>query len=1045
MKFYTSIDIYQNELKQARIHNVASFPSSPVTGQIFYNSTNGVMYYYSGSAAAWVPMYGAIKNVLAGHGLVRTATANTGYGDTITLDVNPGAGLAVNGAFVELKNAANLSDGILPKWDVANSQFVDSIAKELTGVVYVTGGLQSNYWQADLLASTTTGVGKLRWNNQDGTLEFGLIGGNVNLQVGQEQVVRVVNKTGGDLQEAAYQAVKISGAQGNRLKVGLARADVDANSADTIGIVTETILSNQEGFVTSSGLVRNINTTGSLQSETWADGDVLYLSPTTFGAITNIKPQAPQHTVILGFVVRAHATQGQIYVKVDNGYEIDELHNVRITSVANGQFLVYNTTLGVWENKTVNTGVNGTGITNYVARWSDTDTLTTGVLYDNGTNVGIGATNPTSKLFVDSISDSYIAKFVTSDNNYSTVVVGDTGDVYSSFYLETDGGNGQLFKYGAGWGVESGMVGLYSSNGPIALQAGGSTRLFTSAAGNVGINTILPSEKLHVSGNIRVTGAFHDSTNSPGLSGQVLTSTATGTDWKSLSEISGVDGTGTANYMAMWTDSDTIGISQIYQDPSFNGIVIGPTSTYGFPALSVEGTIYVHDFVDNTSTIMTAGGPLFKYDGPLGYLRIGNSVREDYINDKTRFGHLQNFSIEVHQNGNVGIINTGPQYVLDVFPPGTSSDWFNGVRAPYFSTEGSFNNVEDVFNGTSIKSKIGFPVSQAPHRNTDIAFYTTSTLLYTFPYHTDMTSEKMRITYDGKLLIGTSVPSSGAFNLPLLEVNGSAWIYENTRTGSLLVASPFSGFSTGRIDFGDTGNVYINGGSGVAGFEFSIFNQIGISLTDYSFGTNPDDVRVGIGTYATYEKLTVNGSSFSTISAKSPYLEISDSTAYSYWRLYQSGVNFTIKELGGSTDMFVISSDYYSYGYVGINTTAPQSRLHVVGDIQFGSSFDSYIKDVDGKYLMSYQDDFNISGAKIFNINPTGGGFGPSVVTIGYGTLGSQGYGLEVGVSTRFHNPVDVESSINVFNDNINVYNGTVKIDDVDIKSLMIAFSVALG
>lgn len=215
------------------------------------------------------------------------------------------------------------------------------------------GGVTTDYLQFDTAATTTLQPGRMAWNTADGTVDLRLMGNNVTLQVGQEQVVRVVNKTGADLLEANYQAVKITGAQGNRLKVGLARADSDANSTDTIGLVTETIANNQEGFITSSGLVRNINTTGSLQGETWADGDVIYLSPTTFGAVTNVKPLAPQHTVILGFVVRAHVNQGQIYVKVDNGYEIDELHNVRITSVANGQFLVYDSTLSVWKNQTV--------------------------------------------------------------------------------------------------------------------------------------------------------------------------------------------------------------------------------------------------------------------------------------------------------------------------------------------------------------------------------------------------------------------------------------------------------------------------------------------------------------------------------------------------------------------------------------------------------------------------------------------------------------------------------------------------------------------
>ena len=230
-----------------------------------------------------------------------------------------------------------------------NGTFTD---KEIT----TNEGFYGNHLQLNTGATETSAVGKFNWNDADGTVDLGLKGGNVTLQLGQESVVRVVNKTATniDLLESNYQAVRITGAQGNRLKVDLAQANNDLNSAETIGIVTETIANNQEGFITTNGLVRGINTTGSLQGETWADGDMLYLSPTVAGRLTKIKPVAPQHLVVIGYVVRAHVTQGQIFVKVDNGYELDELHNVRISGETNNNVLTYNGSTQVWENKTLN-------------------------------------------------------------------------------------------------------------------------------------------------------------------------------------------------------------------------------------------------------------------------------------------------------------------------------------------------------------------------------------------------------------------------------------------------------------------------------------------------------------------------------------------------------------------------------------------------------------------------------------------------------------------------------------------------------------------
>ena len=204
----------------------------------------------------------------------------------------------------------------------------------------------------DQTPTGAAGVGVIRWNDADGTLDLGLKGGNVTLQIGQEQVKRVVNGTGINLTEAAYQVVKVSGAQGQRLQVALAQANNDLNSATTLGIVTENINNNQEGFITTSGEVRGINTTGSLQGETWTDGDILYLSPSVAGKITNIKPIAPNHMVIVGYVEYAHQNNGKIFVKVDNGYEIGELHDVDTAGEATNDGLFLDSD-NVWRPRTI--------------------------------------------------------------------------------------------------------------------------------------------------------------------------------------------------------------------------------------------------------------------------------------------------------------------------------------------------------------------------------------------------------------------------------------------------------------------------------------------------------------------------------------------------------------------------------------------------------------------------------------------------------------------------------------------------------------------
>jgi len=156
--------------------------------------------------------------------------------------------------------------------------------------------------------------------------------------------VYVRNQSGSTI--PAGSIVYISGATGNRPLITLAQANNDANSAQTIGFVKESIANNGFGYVIIRGDLENIDTSA------LTEGVQLYLSPTTAGAWTTTKPSAPQHLVYVGIVVRSHPTQGTILVAVQNGYELDELHDVAIASKANNNLLAYESATNLWKNKT---------------------------------------------------------------------------------------------------------------------------------------------------------------------------------------------------------------------------------------------------------------------------------------------------------------------------------------------------------------------------------------------------------------------------------------------------------------------------------------------------------------------------------------------------------------------------------------------------------------------------------------------------------------------------------------------------------------------
>lgn len=153
------------------------------------------------------------------------------------------------------------------------------------------------------------------------------------------------------------QAVYAFGGTGDRMRVKLAFNTSDATSAQTVGLVySSSIGANQKGFIIIQGLLDNLSI---LPTSTWADGDPVYLGATA-GAITNIKPYAPNHLVYLGVVTTAsNGNAGRMYVRVQNGYELNEIHDVALVSPyatpVNNDVLTYITgTPNLWQARSVN-------------------------------------------------------------------------------------------------------------------------------------------------------------------------------------------------------------------------------------------------------------------------------------------------------------------------------------------------------------------------------------------------------------------------------------------------------------------------------------------------------------------------------------------------------------------------------------------------------------------------------------------------------------------------------------------------------------------
>lgn len=233
-----------------------------------------------------------------------------------------------------------LYDGIRDGVAITGSNdFTDD--QTITGSLGISGSISTHLVQFDTNPTIIPQPGTMWWNSDKGTANLRLKGNNVTLQIGQELVTQVYNDSGVNWTMEDYPIIFISGSNNGDPKGYLAQADNIATCDDVLGIVTETINASEAGYITTYGLVNEIDTSG------FNAGDTLYLSPSTPGGLTNVRPGAPNLEVILGTVLVSDPT-GSIYVNVRAGFSfpqyLESFNTSSISGSANTEILIPYTT-----------------------------------------------------------------------------------------------------------------------------------------------------------------------------------------------------------------------------------------------------------------------------------------------------------------------------------------------------------------------------------------------------------------------------------------------------------------------------------------------------------------------------------------------------------------------------------------------------------------------------------------------------------------------------------------------------------------------------
>lgn len=317
-----------------------------------------------------------------------------------------------------------------------------SIATQNANAVSITGG-------------TLTGV----------IVSTGAYSSNVN-----ETLMRIVRKsTAGTITKG--QAVYVVGSTGTHLTVELADASTEATAATTIGVAAETITNTTDGYMIVAGLLTGLST---LPTASFTNGAVLWLSETA-GDLTTTRPTQPAHGVAMGWVVNAsNGSAGSAYIKIINGQELEELHDVLIVSATADNVLMYDSATSLWKNRSA--GYLSTLITGFASasHAHSTGDITSGIFAPSF----LGSGSPSS------------TNFLRGDGSWAAA------------------GGGVAIAAGTQTGT-SGTINFANSNG-ITFGMSGSTQI-TASHNGITIQTV----QTQASGNI--VGAGFSSTTTTGV------------------------------------------------------------------------------------------------------------------------------------------------------------------------------------------------------------------------------------------------------------------------------------------------------------------------------------------------------------------------------------------------------------------------------------------------------------------------------------------------------------------------------------------------
>jgi hypothetical protein len=813
--FYVWIRINGTAWNPSYTRNVRVYPDSP-------DINNVVMNMIIATGPAGTSAYSQIvqtSNRLYFNGATTDSVYNSKFaGKTYINELNFGtapqlATVATTGAYADLTGKPALST-------VATSGSYADLSNKPSGTAPISYNSGTNSFQISVASASTNGyLTSTDWttfNNKfstptGDTTQY--VTGNGTLATfpvlaSADKLVMVVRNTSGATITKGT-VVYINGASGNKPTIGKALANADSTSAQTLGLVQNDIGNNSNGNVTIVGSITDIDTSA------YTDGTQLYLSGTTAGTYTSTKSLAPTHLVYVGVVARAHPTQGVIEVKVQNGYELDEIHDVAAQTPTNNDGLFYESSSNLWKNKSIAsvlgfTPYNATNPNNYIARTALSASAP--LSYNNTTGAfTISQANTSTNGFLSSTD------WNTFNSKQNALTLGNVTEVSSNVLLFPDGGTGKT-------------VGNLSIQ---VVQAGASTNGFLSSTDWTTFNnkqnalgfTPIQYSSLSASAPLsynNTTGAFSITQATTSTNGYLsstdwntfngkqnaITLTTTGTSGASTFSAgtlnipqyqaaltNPVTGTGTSGNFAVWNSASAIGGSNLTQSSgslfSSGGLIFNSYNT----AFDTPGSITRHSVVGLVLKGVTASVFDFAIYSASGNALITNSAGSNFINLNT--GQLGINAANLNWFTNFRGLNLASGSLVSYSTNGSIFLTQNS----YFNTSGSWTYINNGTAGQYSIDGVGnhiFNRAVSGTGNTGVSFI-----------------ESMRITSVGT--ISASTTSSISLELNSTDNNGGYLSFKRNGTGYGYVGSAYHlsvGGAREDIAVAGLGNItFASGGS----------------------------------------------------------------------------------------------------------------------------------------------------------------------------------------------------------------------------------------